>query len=480
MRKGVAWATVGVVLTRALGFVTLLVLTHLLLPSEFGTVAAIVTFLALIQLSSDLGMQAAVVYEQEEGVSDRIHSAFTLNLLIAVGATLLGILVAPLVAAFFHVPEATDLFRLASLNLLLYGLGNIYDGLLLRELSFQRRVRPQILQGVAQAATSIALASAGLGATAMVVGSLVGTACWVACLWAMAPVRLRLTYRPDVWRSMIGYGGAAAGLEIVAAISSRADALVVGRMLGDEALGLYTLAFRLPEIVLSQVAWTISTVAFPALSRRRRHSTDELNEVSWATARLMGVLGLYAVPVGIAISLLAGPIVTTLFSDRWSAAAPVLAAVALTATMTTVIFPLGDAGKAMGRQRTLLLLNVLNVPVLVGAMVLASSHGIVGVAWAGVGATVLFVVIFLIWGRYSVGIPLLPIAREMRPGLVAGVGVAVAVGLLRVAWTGSEGLVLLIVAAPVTVLGALAGLRLLAPGTLTRLVQEFGPRRLRS
>jgi PST family polysaccharide transporter len=471
MKRGLVWATVAVVLSRGLGFVSLLVLTHLLAPSQFGTVAAITTFLALIQLSSDLGMQAAVVYEQEEGVTERVHSAFTLNLVLAAGVTVAGVLLAPLVASFFRVPEATDLFRLACLNVLLYGLGNIHDGLLLRSMSFQQRVRPQLAQGLAQATVSIVLAAVGLGASAMVIGSLAGTACWVVTLWRMAPVRLRIVYRPEIMRSMIGYGGAAAGLEIVAVVASRADALVVGRVLGEEALGLYTIAFRLPEILLSNVAWTLSVVAFPALARLRR---DEGDDLSAATGRMVGLLALYAVPVGVAISLLAEPIVATLFPARWTAAAPVLVAVALTTAMTTIVFPLGDAGKARGRQGTLLLLNVFHVPLMIAAMAVAAPYGIEAVAWAGTGATVVFVGLFLVWASRSVGLRLRPMVREVRPAAAATAGLAVALSVLRLLWPWEEDVVLLLAGGPLALAGALLGLRLLAPGVLTELHDEFG------
>ncbi len=470
MRRGLLWATVAVVASRAIGFVTLLVLTRLLAPDAFGTVAAITAFLALIQLGSDLGMQATVVYEQERGISERIHVAFTLNLMLATAVTALAVLAAPWVAAFFRVEGATDLFRLASLNLLLFGVGNIHDGLLLREMRFDRRVRPQIVLGVVQAIVAIGLAFAGLGATAMVIGSLAGTAAWAATLWAMTTFRPRLVWRPAVARSMIGYGGAAAGLEVIAVISSRADVLVVGRMLGDHALGLYIVAFRIPEIVLSNVAWTLSSVAFPALSRLRR---EQGGAISDAVARIVGLLALYALPVAVTLALLAAPLVAALFPAEWTTAAPVLAAVALTAGINVVLFPLGDAGKAAGKQGTLLLLNVIHVPLMLGAMVVASRWGIGGVAWAGVASALVFAAMFLVWARWSVGLRLTTIGRELRPALAATVGSGTALAALRLGWPDAAPWPLLVAGGAVAVAGAAVGLRLLAPGALTAVASEL-------
>lgn len=470
MRRSLLWATVAVIASRAIGFVTLLVLTRLLAPDAFGTVAAITTFLALIQLGSDLGMQATVIYEQERGISERIHVAFTLNLVLASGVTLIAILVAPWVAAFFRVEAATDLFRLASLNLLLFGVGNIHDGLLLREMRFDRRVRPQIALGVVQAAVAISLAAAGLGAAAMVLGSLAGTAAWAATLWAMTAFRPRLVWRPAVARSMIGYGGAAAGLEVIAVLSSRADVLVVGRLLGDHALGLYTVAFRLPEILLANVAWTLSSVAFPALSRLRQRDGGE---ISSAVGRMVGLLALYALPVAVTLALLATPLVGALFPAVWADAAPVLTAVALSVGINVVIFPLGDAGKAAGKQGTLLLLNLVHVPMMVGLMALATPWGIPGVAWAAVVSAVLFLAMFLVWARWSVGLDLVTVGRELRPALAATGGTVIALGALRATWPHGDPWPVLMSGGVIALCGAALGMRLLAPGSLSALAVDL-------
>src|SRR3712207_1184405 len=120
--RGLLWSGIAFAANKVLTFVTLLILARLLAPSEFGVVAAITVFLALIELISDLGMKAVVVYEQEEGVSDRVRTAFTVNLGFAAVLTGLGVLAAPLVAGFFRIEEHTDLFRLAMLNVMIAAL----------------------------------------------------------------------------------------------------------------------------------------------------------------------------------------------------------------------------------------------------------------------------------------------------------------------------------------------------------------------
>ena len=107
LRKGIAWSTITFVIAKAVTFASMLVLARLLAPSEFGAVAAVTVFLAFVELASDLGMKATVQYEQEHGFTDRIQTAFTLNIALVVVLTGVGILLAPLVADFFNISHQT-------------------------------------------------------------------------------------------------------------------------------------------------------------------------------------------------------------------------------------------------------------------------------------------------------------------------------------------------------------------------------------
>src|SRR3954470_10013361 len=103
VRGGIVWSTVTFVAAKSVTFVSMLVLARLLVPSEFGVVAAVATYLAFVELGSDLGMKATVVYEQESGFTERIQTAFTLNFGLVTVFTGVGVLLAPQVAAFFHI-----------------------------------------------------------------------------------------------------------------------------------------------------------------------------------------------------------------------------------------------------------------------------------------------------------------------------------------------------------------------------------------
>ena len=227
-RAGIVWSGAAFMAGKAMTFVATLVLARLLTPADFGVAAAILVYLTMIELVSDLGMQATVVYEQEEGVSERVQTAFTINLALVALLTGLAILLAPLAADLFNAEHRTGLFRLGAANLLIVGLGNIPDGLLLREMDFRRRTRPLLVRALVSGTTSIVLAAAGLGPEALVIGLLAGSGAWTLVLWAMTPLRPRLSLDREIARSMAGYGLGATAIDGMSIVGSRVDQAAIG------------------------------------------------------------------------------------------------------------------------------------------------------------------------------------------------------------------------------------------------------------
>jgi lipopolysaccharide exporter len=469
VRRGIIWSVAAFGASKALSLISLLVLARLLAPDEFGVVAAVAAYIALIELGSDIGMKPAIVYEQEQGVSARVQTAFTLNLITAAALTGLGVVLAPAAADFFGASDHADLFRLGALNLLLTGLGNVHDALLLRDMSFARRIRPQIARDVVRVAVSVGLALAGLGALALVVGFLAGTAAWTAWQWRLTPMRPRLTYQGAIARSLIAYGAPAALLQVLATINSRLDVVLIGHLLDSRALGIYSIAYRLPEVLLASIAYTLGVVAFPALARRRARDPALLGET---TLQLLRYMSLYALPVAVGLAVLSTPIVDLLFSHAWHDAARLLVPIAAAAALYTVVFPLGDLLKAVGKQATIVKINVILVPLMIAACTLAAPAGLLTVSWALVGTSGTFALLMAVAVGRELHLGIVDFAGAFAPAVAAATGVLAAAGAARYAWPAIS--VPAIASATVAgAAGAMLALRLASPLTFRDLVRQL-------
>lgn len=458
-RTGVVWSTAAFVGGRVLTFISTLILARLLTPAEFGVVAAVVVFASTLEVIGDLGMKATVIYEQEQGTTDRLHTAFTLNLIVAVVLAGLGVALAPLIASFFNATSETGLFRLGALSLLLVGLGNIHDAILLRNLAFRARLVPDILRSIARASTSITMALIGFGAISLIAGLLVGSAVWTMTLWLRGDFRPRLSLDRAIARSMLGYGGAAALLELVSALGDRTGVYVVGRVLGAQALGLYTVASRIPELAVTSVAWNVSRVAFPALSQQRTEDSDKIGAGALTLVRYQA---LYALPMAAGIAVLATPLVLILLGPAWLESAGVMAALAVLAGLAAVLHPIGDIFKALGKQRMLVIITLFESPISVAAIILLAPSGIVAVAW-GMATLQFFVLITRVhFASRMANVGFRALVSAAFPGAVAAAGVLLGAGAVRLGLDAPAGVV--VVAGGLSgMIMSVAGLRLLRP-----------------
>jgi lipopolysaccharide exporter len=460
-RTGVGWSLTSFAAGRALTFVATMILARLLVPAEFGVVAAILVFLSLLELASDLGMKSTVIYEQERGLSHRLDAAFTINLGLAIGLFALAVILAPAVATLFAVGGEADLFRLAAASLLITSFGNIHDAILLRELAFRRRIVPELARGLVRGGVSVGLALGGAGAVSLVVGMLAGQVAWTAVLWVLSRYRPRLRFDREMARSMISYGSGAVALDVISVVGTRADTVVVARALGASALGVYSIAYRLPDLLISSVAWRVSKVVFPALSQVRSRDRTALPE---ATLALLRYQALGALPVAATLAVLAPAAIVVLFSDQWREGAGVMAAIAVAAGLSALSFPLGDVFKAIGRQRTLVAINLVNLPLFVGAMIAVAPRGIVWVAWATATATLIH--LLMVAGAVAMAIRLrvADLLRAIGPALAAAGGCGLGAAAVRLAWPDLA-LVPLLAGSLAALAGGTIILRALAPRT---------------
>src|SRR5688572_18978074 len=110
MVVGAGWMVLLRIADRAVGLVSLAVLARLLLPEDFGLIAAAMSFIAVIEMLGEFGVELALIKNQQ---ADRSHydSAWTLNLITALLLAAVLFALASPAAAFFAEPRVEAIVR---------------------------------------------------------------------------------------------------------------------------------------------------------------------------------------------------------------------------------------------------------------------------------------------------------------------------------------------------------------------------------
>jgi lipopolysaccharide exporter len=453
--RSFAWSTLSFGGSKLLVFVSTVVLARLLTPTDFGIVADAMAVLVFFDVVLDLGVGAALIYEQERGLTDRVQTAFTLNLIVSLTLAVLGILLTPAIASFFGLSTHEDVFRALFLYLLVRGVGQVQDSVLQRDLRFARRATVEIARGGVRLAASVSLALLGFGVWALVGGLLAGELVATTLSWLMVGFWPRLSLDPKALRALMAFGLTFIMLKVVDAISIDSDYLVVGHRLGATEQGFYSMGYRLPELALMSLYWIVGAVAFPIYSAARTRG----REVSIAAMlRALRMITLFSFPAGILLALLARDLITVVFGAKWHPAIEPMMLISLMTAVTSIGFASGDLFPANGRPGTLLALNVPLAALLLTGYVLAAPYGIVAVAAVHLGLAIPYMYARILLVNRLLGTTLGQTLGAMRPAFYASLGLLVLALPLRLAIP--EGVAALLVVGLAGVGGAVAGMLL--------------------
>lgn len=324
VRGALAWSFAERYLSLAITVPTTMILARLLTPTQVGvySLCAVVTNLASIL--RDFGVSEYLIQERELD-REKLRSAFTITLIMAWGLALAILGGRFLLADWYHEPLLADLLLVLSLNFVMLPLASPSFALLNRELAFHKVCVVQVSANAANAATSIYLAWHGHGAMSLAWGPVAGIAVQVAILVWLRPRDALLMPRLRGAGRQLRFGAMFTGSRMVESGSRNGHELIIGKVFGFTALGLFSRATGLIDLLAQTVSSAILRVATPALAADHRAGHSLIAPYAKGTAIFTGI----AWPFMGGVALMAGDIIALLFGAQWQAAAPLATLLAL-------------------------------------------------------------------------------------------------------------------------------------------------------
>jgi teichuronic acid exporter len=170
-------------------------------------------------------------------------------------------------------------------------------------------------QSVIQALTMLALAWFGFRYWALVLGNTIGAAVLAALQISWRPYRFAMPRYKSIQKALT-FSRRITVSSLSWYAYSNADFLVAGRVLGQTALGAYTLAWTLATIPIEKVTAIVSNVSYAYLSAAQ-------NDIA-ALRRYLRILteglSIIAFPATIGMALVAGEFIPLVLGAKWQGA----------------------------------------------------------------------------------------------------------------------------------------------------------------
>lgn len=258
-----AWVFAGKITSRCLQTVKLVILARLLAPEDFGLFGIVMLAMSAVETFTRTGFDQALIQRQDD-IRDHLDTAWTVQFVRSLSLAALLFLGAPLVANFFGEPRSIVLLRVLCLVKIAEGCKNIGVIYWQKNLKFHKRVICDLIQSSTSLAVGISLAFILRNVWALVWSSLFGAVVHVGLSYMMHPFRPRLKLVPAQAKDLFRFGKWMLGGTIVMYLSNNGSEIVLGKLLGPVALGVFQIAHRISNIVSTEITHTSSAVLFPA------------------------------------------------------------------------------------------------------------------------------------------------------------------------------------------------------------------------
>jgi O-antigen/teichoic acid export membrane protein len=376
--KAGGWAFAGFAVEKGIAVLQLVVLTRLLVPGDFGLMAASAAVLLAVQTFSELGLEPAVVAKPDLNEED-LRVAWTLSvirgLVLAVG--LWG--VADVIATGMQIPELGLFLRIHAVGILLQSVHSPALFVLLKKLDLRRRVSFDLSRRVVESCVTIGLAWWWQSAWALLGGQLTAFLAGAILSHWIAPCRVRWSLNRASLQSLWSYGRYQNFTAWFLFTVMAGGDFVVGGLHGVASLGLYQVAMAIPMMIGIRAMSVISQISLPTYAILQKDRPGMMRALSLQ----MSLTGMVIVPSALAAAILAPYLVPFLFGSSWTAAVDplrVLCLFAIAAAFCSVMAAFHCGANHPELQTKIWALMCVFYVVTVIPFTMA--WGLVGAAWA--------------------------------------------------------------------------------------------------
>ncbi|KQV59041.1 MULTISPECIES: lipopolysaccharide biosynthesis protein [unclassified Duganella] len=431
LARGVKWVAGAKLGSQVVTWGVTIFVMRLLAPSDYGLLAMCTVVLGLLGMFAEVGLGPALIQRKDVSEQD-LRQAVGVVWLVNLGLFLLANALAPLVAAFYGEARLQLLLHVLSVQFLLLPLAIIPDVRLQRRLEYRQRSLVELSAALVGSQVTLFMALFGAGVWSLVAGMLATQAWRMGALNWCAPGQPRPDWSLAGMGKLLGFGGSLTATRLLWYSFMQADVAIVGRVLGDQALGWYSVSMHLASLPVQRMAGILNQVLFPILSR----SQHDLPAIRAGVLQMLGYISLLSFPILWGMASVAPELVSVVLGKGWEGAVLPLQVLCLVMPFRTLAQMLPTVTDALGQPGINLRNVLLSCLLMPPAFYLGTRWGIQGVAYAWLLAYP--VVLFLNMRRMlaAIGVQAQAVARRTGPALLCAALMLGAVTLLRAPLAG--------------------------------------------
>ena len=362
---------------QGVAFLVSILLARNLVPEDYGTIALIGVFTAILNVFVDCGLGNALIQKRDADDCD-FSSVFYFNLFMCSVLYMVMFFFAPYIAVFYNKPELVLIIRVLSLTLIISGLKNVQQAYVSRNMMFRRFFFATLGGTIGAAFVGIMMALYGFGVWALVIQQLFNVTVDAIILWFTVKWRPKKIFSLERLKGLFSFGWKLLVSSVLDTFYRELRQLIIGKKYSSQDLAYYNQGQKIPNLVVMNINTSIDSVLLPAMSNVQ----DDVVKVGSMTRRAIKISTYIMAPCMMGIAFLAPSLVRLILTDKWLSCVSFLRIFCITYMFYPVHTANLNAIRALGRSDIFLKLEIQKKAVDLVLLLSSMWFGVMAMAYS--------------------------------------------------------------------------------------------------
>jgi O-antigen/teichoic acid export membrane protein len=317
--KGVSWIGGIRVVIRTLSFAKTLVIARILSPAQFGIFGISTLVLSFVEILTETGINVFLV-QQKDKVDSYISTAWIVSIIRGLVISLSIVFSAKYISSFFATPDAYPLLLLIAIVPFVRGFINPSVIKLQKDLLFKKEFLYRSSLFLIESLVSIILVILTRNIASLVIALIISACCEVFLSFVIVSPKPSLVFVKEKLWEILRFGKWITTAGIFNYLYQHGDDIVIARILGAPALGLYDMAYKISLSPLSDIGDVVTKVTYPVYVK----ISEDRERLKSAFIKTVIIVIVFTFPIGILLFFYPIQVISLLLGEQWLASAPAL------------------------------------------------------------------------------------------------------------------------------------------------------------
>lgn len=373
--SGVFWKFTERMFAQSISFIVSVILARILLPEAYGMVAMVMVFINIADVFVSGGVSNALIQKHDADEID-FSTMFYCSFVIACIIYSLIFLTAPWIAKFYNMPELIDVIRIFGIRIIITSYNSIQHAYVSRNMLFKKFFYSTFWGTVISGVIGIFMAYHDFGVWALVAQYMSNTIIDTIVLMFTIKWKPKLVFSFKAAKNLMSFGWKILLANLIGTLYNNIRSLIIGRSYTASDLAYYNRGKNFPDLIMNNVASSITSVLFPAMS----NAAGDIHIVKKMTRQAMRITSYIVFPMMLGMAIVARPFILTILTEKWIECTSYMQMVCLYSACHTITQTNLQAINAIGRSDIVLKLEFIKKPVSILLVVFGMRFGVFGVA----------------------------------------------------------------------------------------------------